>query len=238
MNFVNCTGNGALKNVALIGSAVGVACGARVVMNRRNLSGRISPTPAMGGVNRPGKALASPTLLFSHEQPMKSPANTPGQPENPVDLVTFSTTGQKPQEKNIYKKILYTQADPVLLKPKGQVLKLRSSLLEAIADPAQPVPDQVVLRLIYEQTPPVAGIRNFLKTLSEEAKGNGVKMVGARLFLGMPKQLPPMDLLYEPTEPLAITFVVDTKAVDRKDLNQFANFLKKGLRFLPEAYEE
>ncbi|WP_373532696.1 hypothetical protein [Vampirovibrio sp.] len=138
----------------------------------------------------------------------------------------------------VFQKTFYTKDEPDLLKPKGQILRLSDAMKEALAAPQDPMPEQVVLNLVYEDMPPVAGIRAFLAEKAEEANGKSVKLMGARLFMGMPKQLPPMALKHDPADAKAITFAVDTRHMSRDELMQFANFLAKGARFLPEAYQE
>lgn len=154
--------------------------------------------------------------------------------------VRFKAQGQipPPEAPRVYQETFYTKENPDLLKPKGQVLRLSASLREALSNEEKPVPDQVVLRLVYEEKPPVDGIRSFLANMAEEAKSNGPKMWGARMFMGMPQKFPAMSLQHDPADPKKITFVVDTQSGNRGELLKFANFLGKGARFLPEKYEE
>lgn len=155
---------------------------------------------------------------------LASNGSVAGEPPEPIDPGTFQ-------------KVFYIREEPHLVTPKGQIQKLSDSLKEAVSDTDKPMPDRVRLRLVYEQQPPIAGIRKFLEDMARQAQGNSARMIGARLFMGMPRHLPEMELQQSPRNDREIIFVVETKNRSRDDLLKFARFLVKGSPFLPEKYE-
>lgn len=143
----------------------------------------------------------------------------------------------EPIDPGTFQKVFYIREEPHLVTPKGQIQKLSDSLKEAVSDTDKPMPERVRLRLVYEQQPPIAGIRKFLEDMATQAQGNSARMIGARLFMGMPRHLPEMALQQSPRNDREIIFVVETKNRSREDLLKFARFLVKGSPFLPEKYE-
>jgi hypothetical protein len=152
-------------------------------------------------------------------------------------MVNNGSLAEEPLEPGTFQKVFYIREEPHLLTPKGQILKLSDSLKEAMSDTDKPMPERVRLRLVYEQQPPIAGIRKFLEDMAKQAQGNSARMIGARLFMGMPRQLPEMALQQSPRNDREIIFVVETKNRSRDELLKFARFLVKGSPFLPEKYE-
>ncbi len=143
----------------------------------------------------------------------------------------------EPIDPGTFQKVFYIREEPQLVTPKGQIQKLSDSLKEAVSDTDKPMPERVRLRLVYEQQPPIAGIRKFLEDMATQAQGNSARMIGARLFMGMPRHLPEMALQQSPRNDREIIFVVETQNRSREELLKFARFLVKGSPFLPEKYE-
>lgn len=150
---------------------------------------------------------------------------------------TQASTEEEPVPPGTFQKLFFVHQEPSLVTPKAQILKLSESLKEALTDTSQPMPEQIRLRLVYEQVPPIRGIRQFLENMANQAQGNSPRMLGARLFMGMPRYLPAMELLQSPRNEREIIFLVKTENLSRQELLQFANFLVKGSPFLPEKYE-
>ncbi len=179
--------------------------------------------------------------------PLKPPSLNQWSTLRPLYLKSFQCFGagggnnaplaEEPVEPGTFQKVFYIREEPHLLTPKGQILKLSDSLKEAVSDADKPMPERVRLRLVYEQQPPIAGIRQFLQDMATQAQGNSARMIGARLFMGMPRHLPEMALQQSPRNDREIIFVVETKNRSREDLLKFARFLVKGSPFLPEKYE-